>query len=108
MKKILLVEDNEMNRDMLARRLQKRGFNLLLAEDGLLGVDADLPSVAAGSTRAISSASVRAGETARAVLRARNASASPEARSVRISRLASAFSISEAASPPAEVIRPVR
>jgi CheY-like chemotaxis protein len=39
MKKILLVEDNEMNRDMLARRLQKRGFNLLLAEDGLVGVN---------------------------------------------------------------------
>jgi len=28
-----------MNRDMLARRLQKRGFELLLAEDGLIGVD---------------------------------------------------------------------
>ena len=39
MKKILLVEDNEMNRDMLARRLQKRGFDMLLAEDGLVGVD---------------------------------------------------------------------
>jgi CheY-like chemotaxis protein len=39
MKKILLVEDNEMNRDMLARRLQKRGFELLLAEDGLIGVN---------------------------------------------------------------------
>jgi two-component system cell cycle response regulator DivK len=39
MKKILLVEDNEMNRDMLARRLQKRGFELLLAEDGLVGVN---------------------------------------------------------------------
>jgi two-component system cell cycle response regulator DivK len=38
MKKILLVEDNEMNRDMLARRLQKRGFELVLAEDGLVGV----------------------------------------------------------------------
>ena len=38
MTKILLVEDNEMNRDMLARRLQKRGFDLLLAEDGLVGV----------------------------------------------------------------------
>jgi len=39
MKKILLVEDNEMNREMLARRLQKRGFEMLLAEDGLIGVD---------------------------------------------------------------------
>jgi two-component system cell cycle response regulator DivK len=38
MKKILLIEDNEMNRDMLARRLQKRGFELLLAEDGLVGL----------------------------------------------------------------------
>ncbi|MDB6170475.1 MAG: two-component response regulator [Verrucomicrobia bacterium] len=39
MHKILLVEDNEMNRDMLARRLQKRGFELLLAVDGILGVE---------------------------------------------------------------------
>jgi CheY-like chemotaxis protein len=39
MKKILLIEDNEMNREMLARRLQKRGFEMLLAEDGLIGVD---------------------------------------------------------------------
>ena len=39
MKKILLIEDNEMNRDMLARRLQKRGFDMLLAEDGVAGVD---------------------------------------------------------------------
>jgi two-component system cell cycle response regulator DivK len=39
MKKILLIEDNEMNREMLARRLLKRGFEMLLAEDGLIGVD---------------------------------------------------------------------
>jgi two-component system cell cycle response regulator DivK len=39
MPKILLVEDNEMNRDMLARRLQKRGYELLLAVDGLLAVE---------------------------------------------------------------------
>jgi CheY-like chemotaxis protein len=39
MHKILLVEDNEMNRDMLARRLQKRGFELLVAVDGILGVE---------------------------------------------------------------------
>lgn len=32
--RILLVEDNEMNRDMLARRLTQRGFNLTLAADG--------------------------------------------------------------------------
>jgi two-component system, cell cycle response regulator DivK len=31
---ILLVEDNEMNRDMLRRRLEKRGFKVLTAEDG--------------------------------------------------------------------------
>ncbi len=34
MPKILLVEDNEMNRDMLSRRLIKRGFEVLMAMDG--------------------------------------------------------------------------
>lgn len=39
MPRILLVEDNEMNRDMLSRRLQRRGFEVLLALDGLEGVN---------------------------------------------------------------------
>lgn len=39
MPKLLLVEDNEMNRDMLARRLEKRGFQLLIATDGLIGIE---------------------------------------------------------------------
>jgi two-component system, cell cycle response regulator DivK len=34
MSKILLVEDNEMNRDMLSRRLQRRGFEVEVAVDG--------------------------------------------------------------------------
>jgi CheY-like chemotaxis protein len=34
MPKILLVEDNEMNRDMLSRRLLKKGFDLVMAVDG--------------------------------------------------------------------------
>ena len=34
MSKILLVEDNEMNRDMLSRRLQKQGYEVVLAVDG--------------------------------------------------------------------------
>lgn len=34
MTKILLVEDNELNRDMLSRRLERRGFALVLAGDG--------------------------------------------------------------------------
>ena len=34
MVKILLVEDNEMNRDMLSRRLAKRGFEVVMAVDG--------------------------------------------------------------------------
>jgi CheY-like chemotaxis protein len=34
MAKILLVEDNEMNRDMLSRRLLKKGFELVMAADG--------------------------------------------------------------------------
>lgn len=39
MAKILLVEDNEMNRDMLSRRLIKRGYEVALAMDGQDGVD---------------------------------------------------------------------
>ena len=38
MPRILLVEDNEMNRDMLSRRLQKRGFDVVMAVDGEEGV----------------------------------------------------------------------
>lgn len=39
MAKILLVEDNEMNRDMLSRRLERRGFQVVLALDGQSGVE---------------------------------------------------------------------
>jgi len=39
MPKILLVEDNEMNRDMLSRRLERRGFQVVIAIDGQQGVD---------------------------------------------------------------------
>lgn len=39
MTKILLVEDNEMNRDMLSRRLKKRGYDVVMAVDGQQGVD---------------------------------------------------------------------
>jgi two-component system, cell cycle response regulator DivK len=39
MSKILLVEDNEMNRDMLSRRLERKGFEVLIAVDGQAGVD---------------------------------------------------------------------
>src|SRR5215468_11122888 len=38
MPKILLVEDNEMNRDMLARRLERRGYKVVIALDGDQGV----------------------------------------------------------------------
>jgi CheY-like chemotaxis protein len=38
MPKILLVEDNEMNRDMLSRRLQKKGYEVVTAVDGVEGV----------------------------------------------------------------------
>ncbi|HEY7877143.1 MAG TPA: response regulator [Gemmatimonadaceae bacterium] len=38
MTKILLVEDNEMNRDMLSRRLQRKGYEVAVALDGLEGV----------------------------------------------------------------------
>jgi CheY-like chemotaxis protein len=36
--KILLVEDNEMNRDMLTRRLQRRGYEVVIAVDGAQGL----------------------------------------------------------------------
>lgn len=39
MPKILIVEDNEMNRDMLSRRLERRGFTIVMAVDGQQGVD---------------------------------------------------------------------
>ena len=38
MAKILLVEDNEMNRDMLSRRLARRGYEVVMAVDGEQGV----------------------------------------------------------------------
>jgi CheY-like chemotaxis protein len=37
---ILLVEDNELNRDMLSRRLVRKGYDVLLAEDGAKGLSA--------------------------------------------------------------------
>ena len=39
MPKILLVEDNEMNRDMLSRRLKRRGYEVVIAVNGAEGVD---------------------------------------------------------------------
>jgi len=38
MAKILVVEDNEMNRDMLTRRLQRRGYEVVIAVDGAEGL----------------------------------------------------------------------
>ena len=40
MAKILLVEDNEMNRDMLSRRLVRKGYDVVMAVDGQQAVDA--------------------------------------------------------------------
>ena len=48
MAKILLVEDNEMNRDMLSRRLTKKGHEVSIAVDGKQGVDmatAEIPEI---------------------------------------------------------------
>lgn len=39
MTRILLVEDNELNRDMLSRRLERKGFQVLIAVDGGTGVE---------------------------------------------------------------------
>lgn len=38
MNRILLIEDNELNRDMLSRRLQKRGYEVAMAVDGETGI----------------------------------------------------------------------
>ena len=48
MSKILLVEDNEDNRDMLSRRLERKGFTVILAVDGQDGLDkaqSELPDI---------------------------------------------------------------
>ncbi len=48
MAKILLVEDNEMNRDMLSRRLERRGYQVVIAVDGAEGVrmaQAEVPAL---------------------------------------------------------------
>ena len=48
MTKILLVEDNEMNRDMLSRRLERRGYQVVIAVDGVEGVrmaEAEAPAL---------------------------------------------------------------
>lgn len=48
MVKLLLVEDNEDNRDMLVRRLERRGFEVVIAVDGASGVEmaiAELPDL---------------------------------------------------------------
>ena len=42
MPKILLIEDNEMNRDMLSRRLERKGFEVCSAQDGPAGIAAAL------------------------------------------------------------------
>jgi two-component system, cell cycle response regulator DivK len=46
--RVLIIEDNEMNRDMLSRRLQRRGFETVIAtdgEEGLAAVGRDKPDV---------------------------------------------------------------
>lgn len=48
LKRILVVEDNEMNRDMLCRRLARKGFTILTAADGEQGINvamAEMPDV---------------------------------------------------------------
>ena len=48
MTKILIVEDNEMNRDMLSRRLKRKGYEIEIAIDGQQGVDmatASMPDI---------------------------------------------------------------
>ena len=49
--KVLLVEDNEMNRDMLSRRLERRGYQVVIAVDGQQGVDIALTAHAMSGDR---------------------------------------------------------
>ena len=37
--KILIIEDNELNLDMLTRRLERKGFSVIVARDGLSGIE---------------------------------------------------------------------
>jgi two-component system, cell cycle response regulator DivK len=46
--RILIVEDNEMNRDMLSRRLERKGYSITMAVDGGAGVEraiAEIPNI---------------------------------------------------------------
>ena len=43
--KILIVEDNEMNRDMLSRRLERKGYSITMAVDGGAGVEKAIDEV---------------------------------------------------------------
>ena len=48
MTRVLIVEDNEMNRDMLTRRLERKGFSIVTAEDGeaaLLAINTSQPDI---------------------------------------------------------------
>jgi CheY-like chemotaxis protein len=48
MASILLVEDNEMNRDMLSRRLERKGYQVIMAVDGAEGVakaESEIPDI---------------------------------------------------------------
>lgn len=48
MTRILIVEDNEMNRDMLSRRLERKGYSITMAVDGGAGVEraiAEIPNL---------------------------------------------------------------
>lgn len=45
MPRILLVEDNEMNRDMLSRRLLRKGYSVLIAHDGEQGLEMALSQI---------------------------------------------------------------
>jgi CheY-like chemotaxis protein len=44
MTKVLLVEDNEMNRDMLSRRLTRKGYEVVIATDGVEGIEMSVSS----------------------------------------------------------------
>ena len=52
MTKILLIEDNEMNRDMLSRRLRRRGYDVAVAVDGEQGIAMACSERPAGASRA--------------------------------------------------------
>jgi CheY-like chemotaxis protein len=69
MKRILIVEDNELNRDVLSRRLRRHGYEVLIATAGLEGLRLACASAASSTSCARSASSWASTTSARATPR---------------------------------------